>query len=346
MTSTKNNSNEAALAEKRSGASSVEEGTIRQTNTLNGQLSAVAETEKEWSEAGIGNAFLFGKIMTTYPDLLLELLQFSLPELHIQSIQHVQKEVDIRLSLDAHGIRLDISAHDNHGRIINVEMQLRDERNVPRRMRYYSGAIDQTLLEPGINYSSLPENVILFITPFDPFGKSFLRYTFRYICMEDRELELGDGTTKVVLSAVGTEGNICEDLKGFLNLVVGNQNVARGSFADRVQDKVLIARQNSKWRREFMEWKMTLLNEREKGREEGSLLKQIDIVIKKMQKGRDLSETAAAMEENEEVLRPIWEAVKAAAPEYDTEKILRVLRNAGQDHEEKVGQLDHVENPQ
>lgn len=95
-----------------------------------------------------------------------------------------------------------------------------------------------------------------------------------------------------------------------------------------------------------MEWKMTLLNEREKGREEGSLLKQIDIVIKKMQKGRDLSETAAAMEENEEVLRPIWEAVKAAAPEYDTEKILRVLRNAGQDHEEKVGQLDHVENPQ
>jgi len=268
-----------------------------------------------------------------------------MPELHIRSIQHVQKEVDIKLSLDAHGIRLDISAQDDQGRIINVEMQLRDERNVPKRMRYYSGAIDQTLLEPGINYSSLPENVILFITPFDPFGKSFLRYTFRYICMEDRELELGDGTTKVVLSAVGTEGNICEDLKGFLHLVAGGQDVMRGSFADRVQEKVLIARQNSKWRREFMEWKMTLLNEREKGREEGSLLKQIDIVIKKMQKGRDLSETAAAMEENEEVLRPIWEAVKAAAPEYDTEKILRVLRNAGQDHEEKVGQLDRVENP-
>ena len=233
-------------------------------------------------------------------------------------------------------------------------MQLRDERNVPKRMRYYSGAIDQTLLKPGINYSSLPENVVLFITPFDPFGKSFLRYTFRNFCVEDRELELGDGTTKVVLSAVGTVGNISEDLKGFLHLVAGGQDVMRGSFADRVQEKVLIARQNSKWRREFMEWKMTLLNEREKGREEGrkegivegSLIEQIEMIIKKIKKDRELPEIADAMEKDVEEVRPIWEAVKAAAPEYDTEKILRVLRNAGQDHEEKVGQLDRVENPQ
>ena len=29
---------------------------------------------EEWSSAGIGNAFLFGKVMTANPDLLLELL--------------------------------------------------------------------------------------------------------------------------------------------------------------------------------------------------------------------------------------------------------------------------------
>ena len=203
-----------------------------------------------------------------------------------------------------------------------MEMQLRDEQNVPKRMRYYSGAIDQTLLEPGINYSSLPENVILFITPFDPFGKSFLRYTFRYLCVEDRELELGDGTTKVVLSAVGTVGKISEDLKGFLHLVAGGQDVMRGSFADRVQEKVLIARQNSKWRLEYMDWKMTLLNEREKG----ALLERIDIIVKKIQKGQDLSEAAAAMEKDVEELRPIWEAVEAAAPEYDRDTILRTIQ--------------------
>ena len=31
---------------------------------------------EEWSSAGIGNAFLFGKVMTANPDLLLELLPF------------------------------------------------------------------------------------------------------------------------------------------------------------------------------------------------------------------------------------------------------------------------------
>ncbi|MDO4418535.1 MAG: hypothetical protein Q4C02_09705 [Eubacteriales bacterium] len=93
-----------------------------------------------------------------------------------------------------------------------------------------------------------------------------------------------------------------------------------------MQKKVLIARQNSKWRREFMEWKMTLLNEREKGREEGALLQQIDIIIKKLQKGGGLPEVADAMEKDIEELRPIWEAVKAAAPEYDRDTILRAIR--------------------
>ena len=338
MTNTKNYNNDVSLAEKREPTNSVEKSAGSQMGFSNGLLSVVAETEKEWSEAGIGNAFIFGKIMTTYPDLLLELLQFSLPELHIQSIQNTQREVDIKLALDAHGIRLDVSTRDDRGRIINVEMQMRDEKNVPRRMRYYSGAIDQTLLEPGINYSGLPETVILFITPFDPFGRGFLRYTFRTFCVEDKKLELNDGITKIVLNAAGTEGNISDDLRGFLLLVAGNPNVRRGSFADRVQKKVLIARQNSKWRREFMEWKMTLLNEREKGREEGreegrkegreegALLQQIDIIIKKLQKGGGLPEAADAMEKDIEELRPIWEAVKAAAPEYDRDTILTALQ--------------------
>ena len=37
--------------------------------------SQIEEMSSEWAQAGISNAFLFGKIMTTDPDLLLELLQ-------------------------------------------------------------------------------------------------------------------------------------------------------------------------------------------------------------------------------------------------------------------------------
>ena len=162
---------------------------------------------------------------------------------------------------------------DDQGRRIDVEMQMRDEKNIPRRMRYYEGSIDQTTLEKGQNYNRLGDVVILFITPFDPFdAHGYYKYTFRNTCQEDKELVLDDGVTKVVLNAAGHKGEITPELKEFLQLVAGNvdpTSYAEGSFADRVQRQVHIARRNARWRKEYMDWEMTLRNEREKGREEG-----------------------------------------------------------------------------
>ena len=228
---------------------------------------------EEWSTAGIGNAFLFGKVMTSNPNLLLELLQYSLPEFHIKQIENPVKEADIKLSFDAHGVRLDVITTDDQGRRIDVEMQMRDEKNIPRRMRYYEGSIDQTALEKGQNYSRLGDVVILFITPFDPFdAHGNYKYTFRNTCQEDKDLVLDDGVTKVVLNAAGHKGDITQELKEFLQLVAGNvdpAHYAEGSFADRVQRQVHKARRNARWRKEYMDWEMMMRNEREKGREEG-----------------------------------------------------------------------------
>ena len=228
---------------------------------------------EEWSTAGIGNAFLFGKVMTANPNLLLELLQYSLPEFHIKQIEDPEKEVEINLSIDAHGVRLDVITTDDQEHRIDVEMQMRDEKNIPRRMRYYEGSIDQTMLEKGRNYNSLGDVVILFITPFDPFdARGYYKYTFRNTCREDKNLVLDDGVTKVVLNAAGNKGDIAPELREFLQLVAGDIDTVRyaeDSFADRVQRQVHIARRNAKWRKEYMEWEMTLRNEREKGREEG-----------------------------------------------------------------------------
>ncbi len=228
---------------------------------------------EEWSTAGIGNTFLFGKVMTSNPNLLLELLQYSLPEFHIKQIENPAKEAEVKLSIDAHGVRLDVITTDDQGRRIDIEMQMRDEKNIPRRMRYYEGSIDQVTLEKGRNYNSLGDVVILFITPFDPFdAHGNYKYTFRNTCQEEKNLVLDDGVTKVVLNAAGHKGDITPELREFLQLVSGNgvpAHCAEGSFADRVQRQVRIARRNARWRKEYMDWEMTLRNEREKGREEG-----------------------------------------------------------------------------
>ena len=250
--------------------------------------------EAKWENAGIGNAFIFGKVMSTNTDLLLELLQLTLPELEIWEISDAVQEVYLKTSIDAHGVRLDISVRDSKNRIFDVEMQLRDEENIPRRIRYYTGTFDQTNLKAGENYNQLKDAIIIFITPFDPFGRSRYRYTFRNLCLEEKEnpLELGDGTTKVILNAKGSVGEISPSLKGFLDLVLGLQPPAAsaGSYADRVQKQVDIAKRNSVWRREYMNWEMTLSVERDKGRKEGryegEMLNSIRLILSKLSKGK------------------------------------------------------------
>ena len=138
-----------------------------------------------------------------------------------------RQEEYLKSSYDARGVRLDITVRDVSGRVFNVEMQLQDEQNIPKRMRYYSSTLDQTILKPGEDYSKLGDTVVMFITPFDPFGLGNYRYTFRNICIEDHELELCDGSSKIVLNATGNTGAISPELKGFLDLVIGiNKNKA------------------------------------------------------------------------------------------------------------------------
>ena len=82
-----------------------------------------------------------------------------------------------------------------------------------------------------------------------------------------------------------------------------------------------------------MDWKMTLLSERSKGREEGrkegreigTLLKEVELVSKKIKRGLKLPAIAVEMEMEEAAIRPIYDAVKASAPDYDSEQILQML---------------------
>ena len=115
--------------------------------------------------------------------------------------------------------------------------------------------------------------------------------------------------------------------------MAGIQSCEKGSFADRIQEQVIRARQNAEWRRQYMDWKMTLLSERSKGREEGrkegreigTLLKEVELVSKKIKRGLKLPAIAVEMEMEEAAIRPIYDAVKASAPDYDSEQILQML---------------------
>ena len=57
------------------------------------------------------------------------------------------------------------------------------------------------------------------------------------------------------------------------------------------------------------------------GKSEGKYKNLLELICKKLAKNKSLSQIAEELEEDEDTIRPLYEAAKAAAPEYDIDKI-------------------------
>mgnify|MGYP002627265786 CR=1 FL=1 len=68
-------------------------------------------------------------------------------------------------------ICLDIDADDESGKEYNIEVQRADKGADRKRARYHSGILDAHLLQPGDDFSELPETFVIFITENDAIGK-------------------------------------------------------------------------------------------------------------------------------------------------------------------------------
>ena len=96
----------------------------------------------------------------------------------------------------------------------------------------------------------IEKSVVIFICPFDVFGKNRCRYTFENLCLEEKNLPLGDGTTKIFLNAMGTMDDVSPELKSFLDYVAGKKN--DDSFVKELDNEVRKVRKSKEWRRDYM----------------------------------------------------------------------------------------------
>ena len=72
-----------------------------------------------------------------------------------------------------------------------------------------------------------------------------------------------DGTTKIVLNAMGTADDIDPKLKAFLDYVAGKP--ATDDYTKKLEDAVKKARLNKEWRRQYMTMMMSDLENQEIG---------------------------------------------------------------------------------
>lgn len=225
-----------------------------------------AQRKKRWEELDIANDFMFGKIMQK-PEICQELLEAIFPEVEIGHIEYPEGQKSIIEDWDAKSVRLDVYVQSGQGSVYSIEMQVLNQGNLQRRSRYYASMIDLQLLDKGVDYRELNESYVIFICPFDLFGKGRHKYTFQNLCKEETELALGDGTAKIFLNAKGTQNDVSGNLKAFLDYVAGKKS--DNDFVRRLEEEVEKARKNREWRHEYMTLLMRDQENWERGKAEG-----------------------------------------------------------------------------
>lgn len=250
-----------------------------------------------WEELSIANDFLFGKIMQN-PELCKELLHRILPDLKIDRIEYPELQKTIKPDMDARSVRLDVYVKDDKNTVYDIEMQVSDTKELPERSRYYQSMIDLQLIDKGQYYKKLNRSYIIFICPFDAFGKGRHIYTFENICKEDKNISMGDGAVKIFLNANGTQDDVSKELKAFLDYVSGKK--PEDSFVEKLEEAVKEAKKNREWRHEYM----TLLMRDRENVEKGKEL----MIVNALKTTKSVKQTSFILQLTEQEVREIAES--------------------------------------
>ena len=260
---------------------------------------------KKYEELELRDDFMFSRIMSN-PKFVKPLLETILG-VKIRKIVYPQTQKTIDLSLQAKGIRLDVYVEDDQNTVFNLEMQTSDGANLPKRMRYYQGMIDLNILDKGQDYTTLKKSYVIFICTFDPFGEGRHIYTFCNTCQENTALTLDDDAVKIILSTKGTMDDVSPEMKRILDYIDGKG--ASDKFTEELEEAVRSARQNERWRLDYMtleyEYRQRYLEGKEEGREEGRADGRERTIQKLHERGESIASIADIVELNEEEVKRV-----------------------------------------
>ena len=169
----------------------------------------------------------------------------------ITDITIPESEKWIAPDIDAKSIRLDVYCEEPDGtKMYNIELQNGMNCDLPRRSRYYQSLMDIDSLEKGHDYTELPQSFVIFICTFDPYEMSRHLYTFENRCIQDENLKLNDGATKIFLNTKGTLDDIPKPLKMFLDYI--DKGVVTDDYTKELEDAVVEIRADKRWRKRIM----------------------------------------------------------------------------------------------
>ena len=227
------------------------------------------ESFKNYENQTFSDSFMFGKVMKDRK-ICRRVLECLLGK-PIGELKEVEPERQMLQTPDGKMIRLDIFTKDDRA-LYDMEMQNLNRKSpesleLPKRSRFYQSEVDVDFLSRGSSYKKLPDNNIVFICTFDPFGRGKPVYEFKNRTDENPPMPLNDGTTKYFFNCTYEGADIPEELIHFYEFV--RTGTAEDVLTKDLKKAVEENRMSMIYRSEYLTQRLLLEDAKDEGIEEG-----------------------------------------------------------------------------
>ena len=181
---------------------------------------------------------MFAKVMEDR-ELCRDMLGIIFPDRKVKDIIVHKREVSVSeatviTGMESKSIRLDVLFEDERG-WYDIEMQVENRENLPKRSRYYGAAIDVNKLKKGRDYNELMPSYIIFICMYDEMKIDEPVYSFRMFD-EKYGIPLNDERYTVILNASYSTGKVPERFRALFECRFsgGSEHKMRGTIIHRL----------------------------------------------------------------------------------------------------------------
>ena len=289
---------------------------------------------KRLEELEIWDDFMFGAVMSN-KELCKHLLEIILQK-KIKDIRYTELQKTIDLQYDAKSIRLDVYVEDDLDSVYNIEIQTTDEKNLPKRSRFYQGMIDLNILNKGVSYNKLKKSYVIFICNYDPFEKGRCLYRFENVCVDDPSILLEDDAIKIIINPYGKDrdqfGNGFQALMEFLK----NGQIS-DTYTESLKEEITEVKESEEWRRRYMK---LFIRDRENielgkeigekiGKEIGKEIGELSVGIRMLKRNEEIAneEVAEILGCDTAVIQKMRDLIQAH-PDWEAEQIASELVEA------------------
>lgn len=256
----------------------------------------------------LSNRFMFARVMKEYPNITKSLIE-GVTGKELARISIVTPEKTIEDITDSKNIRLDVYVETADGKKYDVELQIENLANIPKRTRYYHAILSHDMLKVGAEYDEMKDSIVIFVCMFDPFGKKELLYQFE---MYDRihDICLNSGSYTYFVNATYYGDIEDRGLNSIIKTLQGQDN--DDILSQEIRNAVAYINEDADWRNRIMTVGQLLKEEKEyaknKGREEGKeLFLEVIRLIKSGFTNTEISERVGVTSEEVETIRKAME---------------------------------------